>query len=562
MRWREIINESVKKYTLMFGGFADENGRLPDWVPVRIAAVESLLKREDRVVWALRWERLIASLDFVGKDQQTIEKFLILRERFLKDCAVDEADVSMEKTNYNTMMGLGTRDEPSMAHHLSLPIAGIQNYVFGRQAPTEIYEHFEEAEEAWKQSRNQIIQHADSYKETGSITDDDDIAAAGGIVKMLDFGNGWAWWNLNRTYCKREGKAMGHCGNVPSAKVGDRILSLRKDMGDGNFRPSLTFILHGNGYLGEMKGRANEKPNPKYHDMIMALLLQPEIAGCSSGGYAAHQNFSLLDLPRDKMELLRQKKPELLSLHDELTLTEQEPSEENVESIRKRLDADIRENDFDYYDIIPNEGDYKHLIIRITHWDSRESYIKQSRDYTLGRLNEFFNKLPQELSDAGFNPGRAVEITKMAEDEYFNKIFDAILYYAYPDEFFLNDVDIKTFSDGSIATYIPVNSYLTPSTNTGNWGEDRHPFEHMREENHNYDLDAGYMEKEPSWSDIKGNIELDEVELMIAEYCFENGLEKPGRLRNIALAVAESDEERPYFSRDPNQMKFPFYDNH
>jgi hypothetical protein len=100
----------------------------------------------------------------------------------------------------------------------------------------------------------------------------------------------------HRTYCKREGDAMGHCGNAPSAKVGDRVLSLRKDMGNGNFRPSLTFILGADGYLGKMKGRANEKPNPKYHDMIVALLLQPEINGCKGGGYAAHYNFTLLDL--------------------------------------------------------------------------------------------------------------------------------------------------------------------------------------------------------------------------------------------------------------------------
>jgi hypothetical protein len=127
-------------------------------------------------------------------------------------------------------------------------------------------------------------------------------------VKVLDVGDGKAWYSLGRGSCSAEGKAMGHCGNVPSEKPGDRVLSLRtehKGAGSQTFHePHATFIVNG-GYLGEMKGRGNTKPAQRYHKAIADLLLHPKIKGIVGGGYLHHQNFNIDDLePEQKLRVL------------------------------------------------------------------------------------------------------------------------------------------------------------------------------------------------------------------------------------------------------------------
>lgn len=114
---------------------------------------------------------------------------------------------------------------------------------------------------------------------------------------ILDMGE-YKWYLLDRESCSAEGNAMGHCGNAGSPKSGDQILSLRrviKHNGIAYFRPSLTFIIN-NGILGEMKGRANNKPNSKYHPYIMGLLKLPFIKGIRGGGYKPEANFDVSDL--------------------------------------------------------------------------------------------------------------------------------------------------------------------------------------------------------------------------------------------------------------------------
>lgn len=117
---------------------------------------------------------------------------------------------------------------------------------------------------------------------------------------ILNLGK-FKWYDLKETCSGEEGKAMGHCGNVPSARHGDTVLSLRQTKNVGGeelHRPSLTFILR-NGYLGEMKGRANQKPKKEYHPYIVELLKLPIIKGISGGGYEPENNFSVSDLSEE-----------------------------------------------------------------------------------------------------------------------------------------------------------------------------------------------------------------------------------------------------------------------
>jgi len=149
---------------------------------------------------------------------------------------------------------------------------------------------------------------------------------------LVNFPDGYYWVMLNVGQCELEGKAMAHCGNVADDDY-QRILSLRKDVG-GKTKAHLTFIWHQvpypgeasipwpsapqatQGYLGETKGYANNKPSVKYHPHIIELLKLPMIQYNLGGGYQSQNNFHLSDLTMQQQETLRQEKPQLFGLKE------------------------------------------------------------------------------------------------------------------------------------------------------------------------------------------------------------------------------------------------------
>lgn len=145
----------------------------------------------------------------------------------------------------------------------------------------------------------------DEYKE---LIQNKYIVPTGAEKVIKDFGE-YAWFDLGKGYCADEGAAMGHCGNT-GADANDTILSLRKKVKVGNeivHYPYATFILN-NGFLGEMKGRGNEKPSEKYHKYIFELLKLPIIKGIIGHGWLPENNFTLSDLPNEWVDELRKVK--------------------------------------------------------------------------------------------------------------------------------------------------------------------------------------------------------------------------------------------------------------
>lgn len=137
------------------------------------------------------------------------------------------------------------------------------------------------------------------------------IEPTGEEEMIIDMGV-YKWYRLGEESSNCEGDAMGHCGNTASPRSGDDIFSLRQIIehdGQKYHRPSLTFIVNG-GVLGEMKGRANQKPNKKYHPYIMELLKSDYIEGIFGGGYQPENNFQLSDLSEEDIEELKKVKGE------------------------------------------------------------------------------------------------------------------------------------------------------------------------------------------------------------------------------------------------------------
>lgn len=251
------------------------------------------LRRDDRIIWYLRWYRILwlgdqaqkmkAIKDIVGPDQLPNSKILMWdQNQFLSNL------------------------KRPLTHFSGLQFPEIQQYQFARETPEQLLANLRRIE-ATAQERARL-----EAAENAQLLDPED-----GDEVLIQFQDGWAWWLLDRGYCSAEAKAMGHCGNV-GAVAGSRLLSLRKSSPKqarpNAARPSLTFVLDEDGYLGEMKGRSNDKPAPQYHPYIIKLLEHPIVIGIRGGGYAPERNFKMTDLTDEEQMRLMEMKPGLATV--------------------------------------------------------------------------------------------------------------------------------------------------------------------------------------------------------------------------------------------------------
>ena len=294
-----VLNSNIAK------GIISKSDYVPD-------GVRKDLKRADRITWWLRWwrkwalqdavrtktDRIKASDDLTPEDQN--DKILELEKEFEKITKTPfNIDVVNDALAFMYSFALPDR----MDHWASMFEQSPQvNEVEWKadMKPLDLHAELRTAENDWKEKQERELE----------MQPDDQI--------IIDYGK-YAWVKLDRAYCSREGSAMGHCGNTATPKEGDRILSFRTKVSGGKQRPHLTFILDKNGYLGEMKGRANEKPSEKYHPYIIDLLQKDFVKGIKGGGYLPESNFSITDLAQEQMNALISKKPSLVTPEEAYT---------------------------------------------------------------------------------------------------------------------------------------------------------------------------------------------------------------------------------------------------
>ena len=247
----EFLFLAAPNYEAMFKTLLVLDQRGKPQVSNAIGWAKEFLKKQDRIFWFLRWVRaylatfLVESLTIKYPDKS----WPTAATNFVK--AIDR---DMQMVGAHSFENL----KHDLTHYLSLPIADIQNKVFRTQTPDELFAEFDKMEGKFLESRRGLLLPKPEDK----------------IV--MQFPDGWAWWQLPRASCKDEADAMGHCGNSPQAgNVNQNILSIRQPRKVGTqtwWEPHATFILNSNGYLGEMKGKQNAKPVPRLHPYIVALL--------------------------------------------------------------------------------------------------------------------------------------------------------------------------------------------------------------------------------------------------------------------------------------------------
>ena len=116
--------------------------------------------------------------------------------------------------------------------------------------------------------------------------------------KYLETHDGWVWFQIHPGRSEEEGRAMRHCGNVPSWTFGDYIYSLREPIeknGEVFWKPHISITCNGLEFK-EIKGFSNRKPPKDLHPHILDLLCQKKFRGFGQTGYRPSNDFHVCDL--------------------------------------------------------------------------------------------------------------------------------------------------------------------------------------------------------------------------------------------------------------------------
>jgi hypothetical protein len=335
---------------------------------------------------------------------------------------------------------------------------------------------------------------------------------------------GWKWLNLKRGFCRQEGDAAGHCGNI-GAKDDDNIFSLR----DPENRVHLTFIIN-NGILGEMKGRGNAKPSPKYHSPIIELLKSKNVGSIHGGGWDPTNNFALTDLPEETQKQLIKKKPFLNSpfkyaiqnIKDDKQLLEKinELFKEPIESIYTNKDGtkDAVIESFSDFEEVEEQAKRRYTNSKIDsiswldeiweHFDSNYAYSNDALQNYLDSLNKENTKLLEKYLD------KELEEFENDEDE--------------EDELSIYEKLQKEDGDIKAAVHNAICDGMTAGTENEAWKDVRNDLCHPDDNGFYFDW----------WVQIPGKKQTtDQIQLRISllnlEELFNKGFDDPGEAVEI-----------------------------
>ena len=294
--------ESEEEYRKGLKEYNEE--KLIDNVKRLIKTVSTTVKKENLVIIILKDFLRLMEREYQGMAEYGV----------IFDGTIDEEgdEATSSKEHFEGYFKSFLRNTTHLQHLLSLPIPELQEYL-RNVSPNErwyiVARTADQMEHDW-QSR---------HKNWIDVTDE---IQKGSIEEFLKFDKNMSWYNLHRPYCQQEGTAMGHCGNKASFAYSDTVLSLRETKKEKDntmlSKPYLTFILKSGEFLGEMKGRANSKPQEKYHPYIMTLLFHKRngkyfISGIEGGGYAPERNFDIEDLSDQMLKQLADERPTLIA---------------------------------------------------------------------------------------------------------------------------------------------------------------------------------------------------------------------------------------------------------
>jgi hypothetical protein len=229
-------------------------------------------------------------------------------EEFIK---LRDLKTSFFDIEYYSAIEVGTETLlEKLEHYIALNIQDINNFRFVNQSIEDVLEKFQTIEREWLKSINSVMDITDDLKSKR-------------VKTLLKIDENNEWQIIDSSFCTKEGKAMGHCGNNVTGGIDDKntkLLSYRTITHKGGkviAKPHLTFIYHLNDMsLSERKGAQNDKPVEKYHEAILKLLMLKKdndffIKKLKNEGYLPQNNFEISDLSENNRKILEQNRPDL-----------------------------------------------------------------------------------------------------------------------------------------------------------------------------------------------------------------------------------------------------------
>ena len=131
------------------------------------------------------------------------------------------------------------------------------------------------------------------------------------LLDYRDEGIGFYWVNLNTNTSDEECDRMGHCGRTSSDNTIYSLREVKRFNEKYTINKSHLTAAIGNrdGIVYQMKGPKNSKPQEKYYPYIIDLLLKNEHIKGFGSEYNSSDDFSLGDLPEDKIKEIYSQKP-------------------------------------------------------------------------------------------------------------------------------------------------------------------------------------------------------------------------------------------------------------
>lgn len=191
---------------------------------------------------------------------------------------------------------------------------------------------------------------------------------------ILDFrdenGMGFYWIDLLTSQCTYENKRMGHCASTG----GDTLYSLRETrrinekftINESHLTAAIKEENDGFKII-QLKGKKNSKPAGKYHKYIVELIISPTVNIIGFGSeYDSASDFKISDLNDELLEIIMEKKPELLDIFS------------RVEAYKKGL---IKEKPDTVFNITIKNHHYKYFLENFDEGD--EKFLEQMFNYEL-----------------------------------------------------------------------------------------------------------------------------------------------------------------------------------
>ena len=191
---------------------------------------------------------------------------------------------------------------------------------------------------------------------------------------ILDFrdenGIGFYWIDLLTSKCTYENKRMGHCASTG----GDTLYSLRETrrinekftINESHLTAAIKEENDGFRII-QLKGKKNSKPAEKYHKYIVELIISPAVNIIGFGSeYDSASDFKISDLNDELLEIIIEKKPELLDIFS------------RVEAYKKGF---IKEKPETTFDITIKNHHYKYFLENFDKWN--EKFLEKVFSYDL-----------------------------------------------------------------------------------------------------------------------------------------------------------------------------------